>query len=107
MLLLFLLHATVWTGMPGSENLPSLMTVDDYPKEAVRNGWQGLVRVGLTVGKNGRVRKCIVVRSSSHLSLDQATCRIFLTRARFKPARNAKGKPIEDYYETQITWRLE
>ena len=85
----------------------SYVTLDDYPREAVRNGWEGLVRVDLTIGTKGRVTDCKVIKSSGHAVLDTTTCKIMMTRARFQPARDDAGNAVEDHYETQINWQLE
>jgi protein TonB len=82
------------------------MTIEDYPAEALRNGWEGDVRVDLTIGVAGRVTNCRVLQSSGHSVLDDATCRIFTARARFRPATDPSGKPIEDHFQTHINWQL-
>jgi protein TonB len=85
----------------------TLFSVDDYPKEAVRHGWQGNVVVDITVSAEGQVSACKVVQSSGHQVLDDATCRIMFERARFIPAKDKDGKPVEDHFRTPpVTWRL-
>jgi TonB family protein len=106
MLLLFLLQAAAPEPPPSPDSLRPLFSVEDYPREAVRNGWQGDVRVDPTIGTNGRAKDCKVIRSSGYKVLDDATCRIFLTRARFKPSTDDAGHAVEDHYETHIDWRL-
>jgi protein TonB len=108
MLLLFLLQAAapeaiVVTGTPRPQGL---FTSEDYPRKALRHGWQGNVGVDLTVGTNGRVRGCRVTESSGHEVLDDATCKIVSERARFMPAQDAAGKPVESHYSTHIDWRI-
>ena len=91
----------------GSANVPSLFSYDDYPEEAVRNRWQGDVVVGVTVSAEGRPTACDIVRSSGHKVLDDATCRIVMRRARFKPATDASGRPVVDHVVIPpIRWRI-
>ena len=86
---------------------PALFSADDYPPLARRNGWQGDVVADLTVGTDGSVKRCSIFQSSGYALLDQATCDIFRQRARFKPATDGVGNPIEsNYHSSIISWRL-
>lgn len=87
-------------------NLVSLFSTDDYPREAIRNGEEGTVAVTLTVDAEGKVADCVVDVSSGSPSLDVATCRILWTRAKFTPARDAKGQPVQDTFHQRIRWEL-
>lgn len=87
-------------------NLASLFSTDDYPREAIRNGEEGIVAVTLTVGPDGKVADCAVDQSSGSPSLDVQTCRILWSRAQFTPARDAQGKPVQDTYTQRIRWEL-
>lgn len=79
----------------------------DYPAEARRNGWEGSVIADLTVTPEGRVSKCVIVQGSGHAILDSATCAILTTRAKFDPARDRGGNPVEDVVRTPpINWSL-
>ena len=86
--------------------LVSLFRYEDYPAEALAKGEQGTVHFRLSIGTDGRVSQCAITQSSGHLSLDQTTCRIMSERARFRPARNAHGKPTVGTAESRVTWRL-
>lgn len=59
---------------------------DAYPVDAVRNGQQGAVVAIVTVTPDGKPAACKVVISSKVESLDKATCKEAMTRARFAPA---------------------
>jgi protein TonB len=91
---------------PAPPEEQGVVMADDYPAEALENGWQGHVQVDLTVGTNGRANACQVTKSSRYKVLDDATCRIFITRARFKPSVDAGGNPIEGHYQTHLDWRI-
>ena len=88
-------------------NLQNLFSGDDYPADALRNEDQGSVTVRLSIGTDGRVTGCNVSSSSGSRSLDNATCRILRSRARFSPAKLSNGQPTTDTYTQRITWRLE
>jgi protein TonB len=77
-------------GSPGS-----WLSDDDYPKDALRQEIDGTTAFRLTI-----------TTSSGSASLDNATCAKLMERARFTPARDAKGRPAADTYDGRITWRL-
>ena len=84
-----------------------LFSSDDYPALARNRREEGTVQAELTVGKDGRVTGCRILRSSNSQALDTATCSILTRRARFTPARDRNGNPVEDKYVTPpVTWRL-
>jgi protein TonB len=85
----------------------ALFSGDDYPPAAQMRDEQGTVGVELKIDKQGRVSRCNIAQSSNSESLDSATCRILQERARFTPARDNSGQPVEDTYRQRITWRLE
>ena len=87
-------------------NLVSLFSDEDYPTSALRRNQQGTVGVRLTVGRSGRVTRCIVTRSSHVPSLDAVTCQVLTTRARFEPARDRRGRTVIDYYKQRVIWRI-
>lgn len=87
--------------------LNSHITSDDYPAEAVAKEEQGTVQFLLTIDVDGQPTDCVVTNSSGSSSLDSASCLIMMERARFRPARNAAGKPTNGTYQSRISWRLE
>ena len=108
-LLISLLAATTDPSAPWSRvgDVRMLFSSDDYPVDAMQNGWQGTVVVDLRIDAKGQPRRCEIVRTSGHQSLDVATCNIMLIRARFIPAKDSNGDPVEDVFRTPpIMWRL-
>ncbi|MFL6781237.1 MAG: energy transducer TonB [Sphingomicrobium sp.] len=85
---------------------PALVSRDDYPPSARAQNEQGRVDFTLTVGANGRVVGCAIIRSSGSAALDSATCRIFLRRARFTPAIDSNGNPAVGTAALSFDWRL-
>jgi len=78
----------------------------DYPAAAMRGEEQGTVRYRVEIGPEGRVSACTILGSSGSSAIDQATCRIVRSRARFAPARDSAGNPVPDFREAEVTWRL-
>jgi protein TonB len=87
-------------------NLNSYFSADDYPAAALRGEDQGTTSFRLTIGPNGRVTDCAVTGSSGSSALDQATCRILRSRARYTPARDGSGNPSSGTDSGRVTWRL-
>jgi protein TonB len=87
-------------------NLNSYFSTDDYPAAALRGNEQGTTGFSLTIGPSGRVEACSVTSSSGSSSLDQATCRILRSRARYTPARDQNGQPTSGHDSGRVTWRL-
>lgn len=86
--------------------LPGFFSSDDYPATARRNGQSGIVSFSLAIDRDGRVTRCTVTTSSGSAALDHATCTIIQRRARFTPARDARGKAVEDFTTGRIRWDL-
>lgn len=93
-------------GVEPKANLASLFSNEDYPASAQRAGEQGKVGFTLTIGTDGRVTGCRVTSSSGSSSLDSTTCRLLQRRARFTPARDARGNPVAADHSGSINWRL-
>lgn len=85
-------------------NLKALISPDDYPASLVGKPTPGPVSVLLTVGPNGRIVRCDILRSSGAAALDSATCRLMVSRARFEPAHDAKGDTVEAAMAATIAW---
>ena len=75
----------------------------DYPEDALKQGVSGENVAIARIDAEGRPSDCNVVASSKSDSLDRATCRAFL-RARFKPATDKAGAPIESMYVLNLRW---
>jgi protein TonB len=108
-LLIALLATATTPDGPSSKtgDVRMVFSYEDYPADAMQHGWQGSVQVDLRIDAKGQPRSCRIVRSSGHQSLDLATCNIMLLRARFTPAKDSNGKPVEDvFHAPPIVWRL-
>jgi TonB family protein len=81
----------------------SILTAD-YPAAALRNAESGMSAVLAVVGKDGRPKSC--ESGGSTPNLDDAACRVVLQRFRFSPARNGRGRAVEDMWSKRIVWAL-
>jgi protein TonB len=89
-------------------DLRTLFTADDYPASAQAAGAEGTAQAQITIGPDGRVEGCNIIRSSGNSALDSATCNIIRRRAKFIPAKDSNGQATTDTITTPpITWRLE
>jgi protein TonB len=89
-------------------DLRTLFSADDYPASAQASGAEGTSQATITIGPDGRVAGCNIIRSSGNSALDAATCNIIRRRAKFVPARDSNGNATTDTITTPpITWRLE
>lgn len=91
---------------PAPRNPGSWISDRDYPASGVRNGLEGSVGYRLVVGTNGRVSSCELTRPSGHRALDDATCRLLSSRARFEPATDESGATVVGTYTGSVTWQL-
>lgn len=80
------------------------LTHADYARTNPPRGAAGTVFIAFRVRTDGRVDSCRVVRSSGYDILDRATCRLVEQRFRFRPARDAQGRPIDYELRTNFTW---
>jgi len=91
---------------PAKANLLALFSTQDYPLDAIQKEEAGTVAVVLRVSADGRVTDCVVTQSSNSPSLDSQTCRILWMRARFVPAKDVQGRPVESAWRQRIRWEL-
>jgi protein TonB len=100
-------HKTV-SAQSAKGDLRTLFTEDDYPASAQAAGAEGTAQAELTIGADGRVVSCNLIRSTGNSALDQATCNILRRRAKFTPARDSNGNPTTDTITTPpIRWQLQ
>lgn len=82
------------------------ITRNDYPTRAIRENWEGLTRLRLGIGADGRVTGCEVIGSSGHDELDRAACAKVSARARFDPATDKDGAKTAGSFTTAIRWQI-
>jgi len=81
-------------------------TTIDYPPAELRMEHEGTTAFRVTVGTDGRVTECMIIRSSGYPGLDEATCAKVSKRARFEPATNDAGEKVTGSYANSIRWTI-
>ncbi|MYM24416.1 TonB family protein [Duganella sp. FT135W] len=76
----------------------------EWPKEALRNEYQGTVQLGFLIGTDGKVRDSRIEKTSGHAILD-VTAQDALSRCQFKPS-SENGQPVEHWFSMQYRWLL-
>jgi periplasmic protein TonB len=78
---------------------PTLEGRRDYPREVLRR-WprNGRVFVRFQVDVAGRPFNCNIDRSSGDAGVDQWTCSLVLSKLRFRPATDDRGRPVISWY---------
>jgi TonB family protein len=87
-------------------NPTALFQLDDYPTKAVQNNESGIVSTLLSVDDHGRVTNCAVTESSGSAALDTGTCTLLRRKARFKPATDAAGHPVNSTHREMAGWSI-
>jgi protein TonB len=82
---------------------------DDIPDSIKRDreGDIGTTAFTVQVGSNGRVTSCAITASSGEPRLDELTCRLATSRARFKPGTDSAGQPTGGVYSRRVRWRIQ
>jgi periplasmic protein TonB len=95
------------SAQPARGDVRSVFSTDDYPSSAISSGAEGTAQAQLTIGADGRVSACNLIRSTGNGALDSATCNVLRRRVKFTPARDSNGQPTGDTYTTPpIKWVL-
>lgn len=77
----------------------------DYPTAALRAKNEGASKVTLTVSPKGRVAACTADGSAGSI-LNEWTCKLLTRRARFTPATDKDGKPVQGNWTHVYEWRV-
>ncbi len=86
--------------------LSGSIDASDYPDGAWRSRRGGTVHLRFTVAPSGRISDCAVTRPSGSRELDNTTCRLIVRRFRYRPARNAEGRPIASSVVGEHVWEV-
>ena len=82
------------------------ITDDDYPRRALVEEAEGSVGYRLVIGTSGHVSSCELTRSSGNRALDDATCRLITSRARFEPATDETGAKVLGTFTGSVGWEI-
>jgi protein TonB len=96
-----------------AEPINTKLHFDDLPRAvqdslaAAGQKYRGVVSYDATIGIDGRLAGCRILRSSGNRALDAATCAAASRTFRFRPARDAAGHKVTDSAEFDMTWTVD
>jgi protein TonB len=79
---------------------------NDYPTRALQLGQEGVAGARVSVGPDGKVSGCEIVKSSSSAELDKTTCDLLRRRGRFNPGTDSDGNPVAGVYTFSFRWQI-
>ena len=79
----------------------------DFPTEPFAAGIEGDATIRYVVGPNGRVSDCYVERTTGSEVYGAFACELWYMRARFRPARDAAGRPTSETRHQVHVWRFD
>jgi TonB family protein len=77
----------------------------EYPKAALMRGSAGETSLVATIGPDGTVNACRILKTAGHPDLDRMACDI-VRRHRYVPARDRSGRPMAVPNFTFVHWRI-
>jgi TonB family protein len=80
--------------------------VAHYPMKALRQGKQADLMMRVMVEADGTVSKCQISEITSAADFDNEACVVFITAAKFSPAKDAQGRPLPSYYTNRIRYMI-
>ncbi len=104
-----LIAATYGPAAPAPRDRPALLNwlkPADYPAESLAAREEGEVTASFDVTETGAVENCTILRSSGHLRLDDATCPLIESRARYRPATDGQGRAMRSSDVRAWRWIL-
>jgi hypothetical protein len=81
-------------------------TAITYPAVPLLKHMSSILQARLKVDANGRVVDCVVQSSPGSAEFGSKNCDRMRRMARFSPALDPQGQPIESYYQMSITFAL-
>lgn len=93
-------------GGTDAELISNALRYRDLPRDVYESQAAGMVTYRATIGVNGRLSDCRIVRSSGNRALDVATCALALQHVRFRPARDASGRKVADSALFEQEWTV-
>lgn len=87
---------------PAPSNRSEWVREADYRRLSASDLGGGVLQYTLVVNARGRVEECIVNSSSGSREFDAVTCRNLQRRARFDPAMDAAGNPVEGRFSSAV-----
>lgn len=76
---------------------------ESYPAESIARGEQGIVNFRIALDNKGRLKSCVVTRSSGYPRLDRATCEMMLS-ARYKAVEDERDWRVASQHDGAVLW---
>ncbi|MEM6477077.1 MAG: hypothetical protein AAF687_13015 [Pseudomonadota bacterium] len=91
----------------GEFELDLQFQIDDNPlwRWELNPSWEGKVSIQLEIHPDGRIKRCVPVRTSGNALVDNGTCAAAVKRGRVEFLGREPDGPV--YYRTAVTWRPE
>lgn len=99
-------HRTRSRAVAPKRNPATWIGPNDYPTDLLRKGEQGIVQFRLAVDESGRPTACKVQQSTRPAGFDEVVCRMIMRNARFEPALDVAGKPMQSYWRSSVRFEI-
>jgi hypothetical protein len=76
----------------------------DFPRTRETANHHGMAVMSYTIGTSGAVDSCSVVQIDGMLSFGEAACHALMSRARFRPAHDSQGHPLQAGRIQRVRW---
>lgn len=94
-----------WTKTPEPVGNPgSWATSLDYPAKPRQGIFRGLIPFRLAIDTKGAVTGCYVAKDAGPEQFVLLTCQVLVARAKFSPAADASGNPVQSFWVGTIYW---
>ncbi len=80
------------------------VTTADIPRELLNYGFLATVRLRLDIDGSGGVMNCTPLDILGNGAFGPLTCELVMRRARFSPASDLNGMPVNDFYIERVRW---
>lgn len=80
--------------------------IQSYPATLSFQGKSARVSLRIMVDRTGKPTSCHALQAFSNTEFDVKACDIALKYARFDPALDAGGQPVDSYYTTSVIYRM-
>lgn len=99
-------HRSLTRAATPSNDIGRWVTPNDYPRNLLAKGYQGMVRFRLSVDEDGKATQCHIQDSTRPEGFDKVVCDTIMSRAAFEPALDKDGNPIRSFYRNTVRFEL-
>ncbi|KLE35295.1 energy transducer TonB [Aurantiacibacter luteus] len=77
-----------------------------YPQRQLQRGAQGLVNIRMLVDAQGQASNCVAQAQMNDPVFNRLACERVLRFARFEPALDAAGQPVDSFWTTAVVYMM-